>query len=81
MIAILTTTNPVKLSAAEAILRGAGVECAVFDSAAGALWQAIIPQRLMIDDADAVPARRALREAGFVEATDGDWDLRAPQPS
>ena len=77
MIVILTTTDAVKLSAVQAVLADAGVAAEVFDSAAGGLWRAIIPMRLMIDDADEASARRALREAGFVEAGDGDWDLRA----
>ena len=77
MIVILTTTDAVKLTAVQAILAEAGVAAEVFDSAAGGLWRAIIPQRVMIDDADDAPARRALREAGFIEAGDGDWDLRA----
>ena len=81
MITILTTTDAVKLSAAQAILAEAGVECAVFDSAAGGLWRAIIPMRLMIDDDDAARSRAALRAAGFVEAADGDWDLKSGQPS
>ena len=75
MIAILTTTDPIKLSAARALLNQAEVESEVFDSAAGGLWRSIIPQRLMIDDEDAARARWALRGAGFVEASDGDWDL------
>jgi hypothetical protein len=76
VIAILTTTDPVKLSAAQALLAGENVESAVFDTAAGGLWTAIIPQRLMIDEADAARARSALRAAGFTEAADGDWDLK-----
>ena len=76
MIAILTTTDAIKLTAIQAILADAGVDAQVFDSAAGGLWRAIIPMRLMIDDADRAPARRALREASFAEAGDGDWDLR-----
>ena len=75
MTPVLTTTDPVKLSAAEAILAGAGVETLVFDRAAGALWTAIIPMRLMIADADLAQARRALKAAGLREAADGDWDL------
>jgi hypothetical protein len=31
--------------------------------------------RLMVADEDASAARRVLRQAGFVEAKDGDWDL------
>jgi hypothetical protein len=76
MLVILTTTDAIKLTAVQAVLEGAGVAAEVFDSAAGGLWRSIIPQRLMIDDADDSPARRALREAGFIEAGDGDWDLR-----
>lgn len=75
MIAILTTTDPIKLSAARALLKQAEVESEVFDSAAGGLWRSIIPQRLMIYDEDAARARWVLRGAGFVEAADGDWDL------
>lgn len=75
MIAILTTTDPIKLSAARALLTQAEIGSEVFDSAAGGLWRSIIPQRLMIDDQDAARARLALRGAGFVEASDGDWDL------
>ncbi len=76
MIAILTTTDPVKLSAAQALLSAENVQSAIFDSAAGGLWTAIIPMRLMIDEADAALARGALRAAGFTEAADGDWDLK-----
>ena len=79
MIAVMTTTDPVKLSAAQALLAGERVESAVFDTAAGGLWRAIIPLRLMIDDDDLARARRILRLAGFVEAADGDWDLTGDQ--
>jgi hypothetical protein len=76
MIVILTTSDAVKLTAIQAILADASVTAEVFDSAAGGLWRAIIPIRLMIDEADQNPARRALRDAGFIEAGDGDWDLK-----
>jgi len=76
MITILTTVDAVKLTAVLSVLAEAGVSAEVFDSAAGGLWRSIIPMRLMIDQADDAAARRALREAGFVEAGDGDWDLR-----
>ena len=75
MIALMRTVDPVKVSAVQALLRDAGVETLVFDGAAGALWQAIIPVRLMVDDGDLAGARRALTQAGFREAKDGDWDL------
>ena len=75
MIAILTTTDEVKLGAVRALLAGEGVASEVFDRAAGSLWRAAIPMRLMVGDNDANDARRILRQAGFVEAKDGDWDL------
>lgn len=75
MITLLTTTDRIKLGAVEVLLREAGVEAEVFDSAAGATWPAIIPLRLMIDEADAPRARRTLMDAGFREAADGEWDL------
>jgi len=75
VIALLTTTDAVKLGAARALLSAHGVESEIFDAAAGALWSAIIPQRLMIAERDRVTARRALRSGGFEEAGDGDWDL------
>ena len=76
MIPLMTTTDAIKLSAVRALLAGEEVACEVFDGQAGALWRAIIPLRLMIDDGDLDRARRILRLAGFTEAADGDWDLR-----
>ncbi len=78
VIALMTTTDAIKLSAAQALLAAAGVESALFDAAAGGLWRAIIPMRLMVADDDAGRGQWALRAAGFVEGRDGDWDL-APQ--
>ena len=77
----MTTTDPIKLSAAQAMLAGAAVESAVFDTAAGGLWRAIIPMRLMVEEGDASRARWTLRQGGFVEAADGDWDLVAERPA
>ena len=75
MMTLLSTTDALKVTAVDAILRGAGVECEVFDGAAGSLWSAIIPIRVMVDDTDHSRACRALRDAGFVQAGDGEWDL------
>jgi len=75
MIALLTTTDLVKVSAVRALLAGGGVNCETFDTATGNLWAAIIPVRVMVANDDRDRARRLLREAGFVEARDGDWDL------
>jgi hypothetical protein len=76
MIALLTTIDPVKLGAVRAVLAGEGIASDVFDTAAGALWRAVIPVRLMVAESDADDARRVLRQAGFTEAADGDWDLK-----
>ena len=75
MIALLTTIDRVKLSAIGSLLVGAGIDHQVFDGAAGSLWTAIIPMRLMVGEDDLTGARYALRTAGFVAAGDGDWDL------
>ncbi len=75
MIEILRTTDPGKLSAAQALLADGGVQALIFDAAAGALWRGVIPQRQMIADEAADEAARLLRQAGFRRATDGDWDL------
>jgi hypothetical protein len=75
MIALLTTTDSVKLAAVSALLADGGVTCETFDSGAGGLYPSIIPRRIMVADEDAASARRLLRQAGFVEAKDGDWDL------
>ena len=79
MIALLSTTDPIKLSSVRALLDDVGVDTLTFDAAAGGLWPSVIPVRLMVSDADADDARRALREAGFAEAKDGDWDLASPR--
>lgn len=76
MIALLTTLDPIKLGAVRALLAQEGIGCEVFDAAAGALWKAVIPLRLMVGEEDAGAARRILRQAGFHEAADGDWDLK-----
>ncbi|MGA2954013.1 MAG: DUF2007 domain-containing protein [Caulobacteraceae bacterium] len=75
MIALLTTSDPVKLSAVAALLVEGGVVSETFDVAAGGLYPAIIPKRIMVADEDLAAGRRLLRQAGFVEAKDGDWDL------
>ena len=78
MIALLTTTDPIKLSAIQALLEGGGVKSAVFDRAAGTLWTAIIPLRLMIADDDETQARIILVDAYWAAADDGEWDLIKP---
>jgi len=75
MMTLLQTTDALKVTAVDALLRGEGIACETFDTAAGSLWRAIIPIRVMVAQEDHGRARRILREAGFVEAGDGDWDL------
>ena len=77
MIALLVTPDMVKISAVQAVLADAGVAFDVFDAAAGSMWGSAVPRRLMVDEADLGRARWALATAGFVEAQDGEWDLRA----
>ncbi|HEX4742425.1 MAG TPA: DUF2007 domain-containing protein [Caulobacteraceae bacterium] len=77
MIALLVTPDVVKISAVQAVLSDAGVAFDVFDSATGTMWGSMIPRRVMVDEADLGRARMALAAAGFVEAQDGEWDLRA----
>jgi hypothetical protein len=81
MIALIRTTDTIKLGAVRALLEGAGLETQTFDDAAGALWAGLIPVRLMVGEGEADTARRLLREAGFIEGADGDWDLKRPQTS
>ena len=71
MIALITTTDPIKVSAIEAVLRAEGIGAEVFDRQAGSLWTSIIPLRVMVADDDLAAARLALRHAGFAEAGDG----------
>ena len=75
MIALITTTDPIKVSAVEALLRAEGIDAEVFDRQAGSLWTSIVPLRVMVADDDLAAARLALRRAGFAQAGDGEWDL------
>ncbi len=81
MITILTTTDPVKCAAIRVILQEGGVDGFVLDSGAGGLWGAAIPLRIAVSEAQEQDARRLLRIAGFIAASDGDWDLRPERPS
>ncbi len=66
MIDVLRTNDAVRLSWAEALLRGAGLEPVVLDVHASAVEGSIsaIPRRLAVPEADAEHARRLLSEAG-----------------
>ena len=75
MIALITTTDPIKVSAIEALLRAEGIGAEVFDRQVGSLWTSVVPLRLMVADGDLDQARIALRRAGFAEGGDGEWDF------
>jgi Putative prokaryotic signal transducing protein len=77
VIALLVTPDMVKISAVQAVLAEAGVAFDLFDAAVGSMWGSAVPRRLMVDEGDLGRARLALAAAGFVEARDGEWDLRA----
>ncbi len=66
MIEVLRTNDAVRLSWAEALLRGAGLEPVVLDVYASAVEGSIsaIPRRLAVPEGDADQARRLLQEAG-----------------
>lgn len=62
---LFRSNDPVRLSWAEAILAGAGIEALILDGHTSVLEGSIsaIPRRLMVDDADYGQARRLLDEA------------------
>ncbi|MBU6499475.1 MAG: DUF2007 domain-containing protein [Rhodospirillales bacterium] len=64
---ILAKSNdPVRLSFLVVLLRDAGIEAVLLDGHASAVEGSIgaIPRRLVVQEADAIRARRVLREAG-----------------
>jgi hypothetical protein len=70
---LFRSNDPVRLSWAEAILAGAGIEALVLDGHTSVLEGSIsaIPRRLMVDDDDYGPARRLLDEADPTHSTNG----------
>ena len=65
MIELERTTDPVRLSVMRSVLTDADIDHFVFDTGSGALWQGVIPFRLMVREADVELARRALSQAGL----------------
>ena len=65
MITVIRTTNAVRLSFLQSLLRDAGIRAEVFDYHISALEAGIgaFPRRLMVDDAVEIAARRVLEEA------------------
>lgn len=70
---LLRTNDPVLLSVTDAVLRGEGIQCIVFDTHTSVLEGSIgaIPRRVMVHDDDHARARRLLQDAAVIE-TDPD---------
>jgi hypothetical protein len=64
---LIRTNDLVVLSAAEALLRGTGIEPFIADSHMSVLEGSLglLPRRLMVTDDDAPRARRLLTDAGL----------------
>ncbi len=69
MVELLRSNNPVLLSWSLALLNDAAIEAVVLDGHMSVLEGSVgaLPRRLMVAEADAVPARRILVEAGVAE--------------
>ena len=66
MVTLLHTTNPVRLSFVQALLRDVGIHAEVFDANISALEAGIgaFPRRLMVDQARWLAAKTILTDAG-----------------
>jgi hypothetical protein len=67
---LLRTNDAVLITAVEAILKGAGIDCMVADNYMSVMEGSIgvLPRRVMIVEEDAVKARRVLTDAGLGHA-------------
>ncbi len=67
---LLRTNDAVLISAVEALLGGAGIECIVADRNMSVLEGSIgiLPRRVLVADEDVTKARRVLTEAGLGHA-------------
>jgi hypothetical protein len=70
MTELLRTNDAVLISAVEAILSGAGIECMVADRYMSVMEGSIgiLPRRVLVPDDDVEKARRVLTEAGLGDA-------------
>ena len=70
MIELMRTNDLVLISAVEAILRAARIDCHVADRHMSAVEGSIgaLPRRILIATEDAARARKILREAGYGNA-------------
>lgn len=66
MVTLLRTTNLVRLSFVQALLRDTGIEAQVFDSNISALEAGIgaFPRRIMVDEVCLLKAKTILADAG-----------------
>ena len=66
MMTLLRTTNLVRLSFVQALLRDSGIEAHVFDSNISALEAniGVFPRRLMVDEVRLLAAKTILTDAG-----------------
>ena len=70
MIELLRTNDAVLITAVEALLKGAGIECMVADRYMSVMEGSIgiLPRRVLIADGEADKARQLLTEAGLGHA-------------
>lgn len=74
MTELLRTNDAVLISAIEALLKGAGIECLVADRYMSVLEGSIgvLPRRVLVADDDDARARKLLSDAGFGHALASD---------
>jgi hypothetical protein len=65
MVELERTLDPVRLSVLRSVLADADIGCFVFDQGAGALWNGVIPLRVMVADEDLEMARFVMEQAGL----------------
>ena len=65
---LMRTGDPVLISAVEATLAGAGIDCVVFDANMSVLEGSIgaLPRRIMVGEKYLLAARRVLADAGVM---------------
>jgi hypothetical protein len=70
MTELLRTNDAVLISAIEALLKGAGIECMVADRYMSVMEGSIgvLPRRVLVADDDADEARKVLTDAGLAHA-------------
>lgn len=70
MTELLRTNDAVLITAIEALLKGAGIECMIADRHMSVLEGSlgVLPRRVLVADDEAEKARRILKEAGLGHA-------------